>query len=79
MKRVEVDFVALERKYEWSYADNDKSAVDWLLQLSSKYQIKINVIDGFNAEETEILANLKNYRKMHHPTINDLINNTMAS
>lgn len=79
MKRVEVDFIALDRKYQWSYAPNDASAVDWLLNLSSKYEIEINVIDGFDAEETAMLANHKNFRKMRHPTINELINNTMAA
>lgn len=79
MKRVEVDFVALDRKYEWSYAPNDTSAVDWLLQLSGKYDIKIKVIDGFNAEEKEMLANHKEFRKMRHPTVNDLMQNTLAA
>ena len=79
MKCIEVEFVALERKYQWSYADNDKSAVDWLLQLSCKHDIEIRVIEGFKTEEIEILKNHKNFRKMRRPAVDDLMNHLNAA
>jgi hypothetical protein len=79
MKRVAIEFVALERKYEWSYAVNDKTVIDWLLKISSEHDVEITIIDGFRTDEIEILSNHKHFRKMRRPAINELMNQLEAA
>lgn len=56
MKRVLVEFVAWGRKYEWAYAKNDTSVVEWLLYISNNHEVKITLLAGFSADQIMTLT-----------------------
>ena len=69
MKRVAVNFLDLERKYVWTYAPNDASAIDFLLSVANKYEVEFTIIEGFGVEETKVLKRYEKYKKTQRPSI----------
>lgn len=68
MKRVDVDFRSLGRRYVWSYAKQDTSVIDWLLHISRTYDVQIIIQEGFAASEVDQLIS-NNCFKLSPPAL----------
>ena len=64
-----IDFTDLGRKYEWSYAQNDTSVVEWLLFIARSHEVKITIVGGFSYDEVAKLLDNECFSIGNHSTL----------